>query len=52
MIALSGVMEFAIANQGDTIFPADQTQIRLVTWADGAPRHEKAFIRCTSLVTA
>lgn len=43
MIALSGVMEFAVATQG-TIFRNDQSEIRCITWCDGAPRYEEAFV--------
>lgn len=52
MIALSGVMEMLITNVGDTNFQNDQSTIRLITWCDGAPRHEEAFILCDSLVVA
>lgn len=48
MIAMSGVMEFALATQG-TIFANDQSEIRLIAWADGAPRYEKAFILVDNL---
>lgn len=50
MIALSGVMEFAVTTQGDTPFQTDQSWIRLITWADGAPRHEEAFILVDNLI--
>lgn len=49
MIALGGVMEFAMATQGE-IFAQDQSQIRLITWVDGAPRHEEAFIAYKELI--
>lgn len=49
VLALSGVMEIAVSNQGDTNFPEDQTEIRLIMWADGAPEYVEAFIRCNEL---
>ena len=50
VLALSGVMEFAVSNVGDTNFPQDKSSIRMITWADGAPTYEEAFILCDSLV--
>jgi HK97 family phage major capsid protein len=52
MVALSGVMEFAVTSLGDTPFTSDQSWIRLITWCDMAPRHEEAFILCDDLVVA
>lgn len=42
MVAMSGVSEFAVATQG-TIFAQDQSEIRMITWCDGGPRHVEAF---------
>lgn len=50
MIAMSGVMEVLVTNQGDTNFSTDSSSIRLITWADGVPRHEEAFVLCDSLI--
>ncbi len=52
MIALSGVMEFAVTSLGDTPFTSDQSWIRLITWVDCAPRHEEAFVLYDDLVVA
>jgi len=49
VVGISGVMEFAVATQGDTIFPQDQTDIRMITWCDMALRHPEAFILCDDL---
>jgi HK97 family phage major capsid protein len=50
VVALSGVMEIALATQGDTIFPQDQTTLRTITWTDMALRHEEAVILVDTLV--
>lgn len=50
MIAMSGVMEFFVSQQGENYFSEDQTAIRLITWVDGAPRYEEAFVLCDTLV--
>lgn len=50
MVAMSGVMEFAVTSLGDTPFQSDQSWIRLITWCDGAPRHEEAFVLCDDLI--
>lgn len=44
IMALSGVIEFLVANQGDTMIVQDQTWVRGTQYADGAPRHEASFV--------
>lgn len=50
MIAMSGVVEFQVSTQGDTVFAADQTAFRGILYCDGAPRHEASFVLCDSLL--
>lgn len=52
MIALSGVIEFLVANAGDTMVEKDQTWVRGIQLVDGAPRHESSFVLCDTLVVA
>lgn len=52
IMALGGVVEFVLSTQGDTPFTQDQTWIRGIMSADGAPRHEASFILCDTLVLA
>ena len=52
MIGMSAVMEFALNTQAQDAFTKDQTWIRGIMLVDGAPRHEKSFILCDTLVVA
>lgn len=52
VMALSGVIEFLVANQGDTMIQQDQTWVRGIQLVDGAPRHEASFIYCDTLNVA
>lgn len=52
LIAMSGVMEFLVANQTTQAFTQDQTQLRGILHCDGAPRHEASFIKCDFLLVA
>lgn len=49
LLALGGVVEFVLSTQGDTPFTQDQTWIRGILNADGAPRHEASFVLCDTL---
>ena len=49
-IALGGVIEFLVANQGDTMVEKDQTVIRGIQYVDGGPAREASFIKCDQLV--
>lgn len=42
-IGIYGTIEIATADQGDNIFPQDQTAIRAILSADGGPWHPGAF---------
>jgi len=50
LVALSGVMEFAVTALGDTPFTADQSWIRCITWCDLGVRHEEAFALIDQLI--
>lgn len=50
IIAMGGVIEFLVANQGDTMVKNDQTWVRGIQYVDGAPRHEASFIKCDTLI--
>lgn len=52
IMALSGVIEFLVSSQGDTMIEKDQTWVRGIQLVDGAPRHEASFIWCDDLVVA
>ena len=52
IIALSGAVEFAATNVGDTPFQQDQTWLRAILAHDGAPRREASFILCDNLLTS
>ncbi len=40
-----GVIEFAMATQGDTIFAADQSSLRAIDFIDFLPRYENCFVK-------
>ena len=53
LIGRAGVMEFATdpySGSAGTNFKNDVTSIRAITFMDGVPRREEAFVNCTSLV--
>lgn len=52
LIAMSPVIEFLLANQGDTMVVNDQTWLRGIQMVDGAPRHEASFTWIDDLVVA
>jgi HK97 family phage major capsid protein len=52
MLAMFGAIEFAVATQGDTIFPADQTSIRAFLICDSGVRHPGALAWCDKLQQA
>ena len=52
LIAMSGVMEFVVSTQASDVFVKDQSLIRGIMFADGAPRHEASYILCDQLVVA
>jgi HK97 family phage major capsid protein len=52
VIAMSGVIEFMLSQQGDTPFTQDQTWIRGIQLVDGAPRREASFGWIDELVVA
>lgn len=43
IIGRHGVMEFATATQGDTMFQNDEMYLRGIGYVDGIPRYEEAF---------
>lgn len=52
LMALGGVMEFAISTQGDTPFAQDQTWLRGILYCDGAVLREASFVVCDNLQVA
>jgi HK97 family phage major capsid protein len=52
IIAMGGVIEFALNTMADTAFTRDQTLIRAIAYCDGAPRREASFVKCDSLLVA
>jgi HK97 family phage major capsid protein len=52
VLAMSGVIEFLVANQGDTMVQNDQTWLRGIQYVDGAPRHEASFVWMDNLLVA
>jgi HK97 family phage major capsid protein len=52
IMALGGVIEFLVANQGDSMVANDQTWIRGIHYVDGGPRHEASFVLCDNLLQA
>lgn len=50
-IGIFGTIEFATADQGDNIFPQDQTAIRAVLSADAGPQHPGAFCYVDTLLS-
>jgi HK97 family phage major capsid protein len=52
VLAMGGVIEFAVSPYGDTAFSQDQTVIRAIQYVDGAPRHENSFVYVDNLLVA
>lgn len=50
MIVMSGVLELMVNPYGTNGWSTDQTEIRGILFTDGAPRHEKSFVLCDTLV--
>ena len=50
-IAIYGTIEIATADQGDNLFPQDQTAVRAILSADAGPWHPGAFGVCDVLST-
>lgn len=52
MMILSGVLELMVNPFGDTAWASDQTELRGILFADGAPRHEASFVLVDTLLVA
>lgn len=52
IIAMGGVIEFALNVWGENAFAKDQTLIRAIAYCDGAARREASFIKCDNLLVA
>lgn len=49
IIGRAGVLEFAMATEGDTMFARDESKIRAIQHCDVGLRYENAFVLCDSL---
>jgi len=51
LVGRIGVMEFAVATQGDTTFNQDQTKLRAIQFIDIGLRYENAFVLADNIDT-
>jgi HK97 family phage major capsid protein len=50
LFGVHGALELATNMYGDTVWQKNQQELRAISYADGAPRHEASFVLCDSLV--
>ncbi len=50
LFGMHGAMELTTNPWGDTAWRANQQELRAISYADAAPRHEASFVLCDSLV--
>ncbi len=50
LFGMHGAMELTTNPYGDTAWKNNQQEVRAISYADGAPRHEASFVLCDNLI--